>query len=49
MKVDHTFAMTDGFSSISEGFYGENNMEHHLSYEEQLLLFNEKRPEIPVF
>lgn len=21
MKVDHTFAMTDGFSSISEGFF----------------------------
>ena len=23
MKVDHTFAMTDGFSSISEGFFME--------------------------
>ena len=23
-------------------FYGENNMEHHLSYEEQLLLFKER-------
>ena len=30
------------FPLSAKVFYRENNMEHHLSYEEQLLLFKER-------
>ena len=38
--IDHTFVMTD--LSISEGFFMEKIMEHHLSYVDQVLLFKKK-------